>query len=82
MKTFRIDKKTEQALKQLAQSENKSESSIIREAIVAYIASKKRKASSFELGSALFGKASSGDKDGSATYKTRLKTKIREKATR
>jgi hypothetical protein len=77
-----MDKKTEQELKNLAQSENKSESTIIREAIVAYIASKKPKGNSYKEGAKLFGAVASGDGTGSVSYKSKLKSKIREKAAR
>ncbi len=81
MKTVRLNEKLEKELKNLSIQENVSESNIIREALTEYI-SKKTNKKPYNIGEHLFGKVGSGDNNRSTTYKSRLKTRIREKTAR
>jgi len=79
MKSVRLPKELEEELDALSSTTNKSHSLIIREALVEYIAKEKKYTRPFETGKKYFGKHGSGDNDGSVTYKSRIKEKIREK---
>ena len=88
MKTIRLDNKLEASLKQYARQRDVSESQVIREAISEYLEKKDIKASSYTIGKPYFGKYGSGsgsDKEKgnrSITYKSRFKSKVREKTSR
>lgn len=82
MKSFRLNKQLEQDLKNQADLEDKSESEIVREALVEYMVAKKTKKSSYDLGKAFFGEVGSNDSKLSETYKSQLKAKIGAKTTR
>lgn len=84
MKSVRLHKELEKKLKKRAYTDNKSESEIVREALVAYLSDADQKESSYALGQSLFGQTASSEttSNRSATYKSRLKSKIREKTSR
>jgi Arc/MetJ-type ribon-helix-helix transcriptional regulator len=81
MISFRINKELEKKIDQLAKQRNLTRSEVIREAIQEYVVNKESAHHPYDLGKEWFGKEGSGDKDRSTTYKSRLKSKLREKYT-
>jgi Arc/MetJ-type ribon-helix-helix transcriptional regulator len=84
MKSVRLNKDLEKQLKKRAYADNISESEVVREALVAYLSNTDNKESSYSVGKTLFGQTSSSQNTSnrSTTYKSRLKSKIREKTSR
>ncbi len=76
MLTVRLPNELETEIDRIASAERKTRSDIVKEALREYIASHRDRGSSYELGQDLFGVASSGESDRSATYKQRLKDKL------
>ncbi len=79
MLNVRLDKDTEKKLRDYAEQNATSKSSIVKEALAMYFSKTNQKQTSFDLGADLFGPASSGQSDLSKTYKSKLKKKINEK---
>jgi len=76
MLSVRLPIELETEIDRLASAEKKTKSDIIKEALREYIAAHRDRSSSYEIGQDLFGIASSGESDRSATYKQRLKDKL------
>ncbi len=71
----------EHELEILSNQKNISRSEIIKEALVEYMAKEKTYNNPYESGRQYFGKFGSGEHDRSVTYKSRIKSKLREKRT-
>jgi hypothetical protein len=69
----------EKDLEAIADQKKTSRSKIVKEALVEYMAKEKKYNQPFELGERYFGKYGSGKADRSTTYKSRIKSKIRDK---
>lgn len=76
MRSVRLSDKLEKKLARLSNQKNVSRSSIIKEALVEYIANHKKDSTPYELGKDSFGTYSSGNNDRSVTYKARIKEKL------
>ena len=81
MLNVRLDEDTNRRLTEYSQQHDSSKSSIVKEALAMYFNKEKSKQLPFSLGSDLFGTAKSGKSDHSTTYKTKVKSKLREKHT-
>lgn len=79
MPSVRLPEELEKELEYLSDQKNVSRSNIIKEAIVEYIAKEKKYNNPYETGKHYFGKRGSGEGNLSVTYKSRMKSKIREK---
>jgi len=82
MLSVRLDNSMEEQLNLLSRQKDISKSQIIKDSLVYYFDMLKKETkqkSSYELGSELFGKYSSGQEELSATYKQKLKSKITRK---
>ncbi|MEQ8471124.1 MAG: CopG family transcriptional regulator [Marinoscillum sp.] len=79
MLNVRLDDNTEKALKKYASEHDMTKSSVVKEALVAYLSKKENDQHPYALGADLFGAAASGSTDLSSTYKSRLKQKLNEK---
>ena len=79
MITVRLPLEIKQRLEVLAESENKSKSDIIREALALFMFKEESQKDSYELGKEYFGKYGSGDGKLSANYKKRIKEKLNAK---
>jgi metal-responsive CopG/Arc/MetJ family transcriptional regulator len=77
MRSVRLSDKLETELDRLSNQKNVSRSSIIKEALVEYIAHQKKESTPYEKGKEYFGKYKSSDDDRSVTYKTRIKEKLK-----
>jgi metal-responsive CopG/Arc/MetJ family transcriptional regulator len=77
MRSVRLSEKLEKELDRMSSQKNVSRSSIIKEALVEYIANHKKESTPYELGKEYFGTYKSSDNDRSVTYKTRIKEKLR-----
>ncbi len=88
MKSIRLSEKLQKELKMLSEQENISESDVIREALTAYIVSKKQTLSSFDLGKRFFESSDALNPEISVThnlsetYKSVLKEKFHAKTHR
>lgn len=76
MLTVRLPNELETEVARLASAARKTKSDIVKEALREYIGSHRDRSSSYEVGQDLFGIASSGESDRSATYRQRLKDKL------
>ncbi|MEM7552093.1 MAG: CopG family transcriptional regulator [Bacteroidota bacterium] len=81
MLNVRLTKDTEKQLNEYCQDEGVTKSMVVKEALVAYLSQKKVSKSPYEAGEDLFGQEGSGVTNHSATYKQKLKDKIRGKHT-
>jgi len=81
MKTVRLNNKLEKSLKSYAKRNDLSESQVIREALTAYITEREKQESSYTIGENYFGNTGSGSSDNSQRYKSKIKSKLREKTT-
>lgn len=81
MLSVRLDNEMENELNYFSKEKNISKSKIIKDSLSYYfnMLKNENKKSSYELGSNLFGKYSSGNSDLSTTYKQKLKDKINAK---
>lgn len=77
MRSVRLSDQLEKELDRLSNQKNVSRSSIIKEALVEYIARQKKESTPYEKGKEYFGKYKSSDDDRSVTYKTRIKEKLK-----
>lgn len=81
MRSIRLSEEVEKDLENLADQKKVSRSDIVKEALVEYMAKEKKYNQPYELGERYFGKHGSGDSDRSVTYKSRIKSKLRDKRT-
>lgn len=79
MRSVRLPEEIEKELEILSKQKKVSRSEIVKEALVEYMAKEKKYNQPYELGAVYFGKRGSGEKDRSATYKSRIKSKINAK---
>lgn len=79
MRSVRLPEEIEKELESLAYQKNVSRSTIIKEALVEYMAKEKKYNNPFETGEKYFGRHGSGEHNRSATYKSQIKSKIRGK---
>ena len=79
MINVRLDKKTENVVKEYATAHDVSKTMIVKEALAMYFSKKELAQNPFELGKDLFGTQSSGQSDLSQSYKSRLKDKLSAK---
>ncbi|MBL0708729.1 MAG: hypothetical protein JJW00_06755 [Sulfurimonas sp.] len=82
MLSVRLESSLENQLSFFAEQNHTSKTKIIKNALVHYFEMLKKESkdrSSYELGSELFGKYSSGDGSLSTTYKQKLKEKLHAK---
>lgn len=79
MINVRLDKKTENVVKEYATTHDVSKTMIVKEALAMYFSKKELAQNPFELGKDLFGTQSIGQSDLSQSYKSRLKDKLRAK---
>ncbi len=82
MLSVRLPGELEKKIKQLATTEGRTKTEIIRTALEAYVRSNDQTASPYELGKDLFGRHGSGRGDLSVSYKNKVKERIREKRSR
>ena len=81
MLNVRLDESTNRKLSEYSKHQNTSKSSIVKEALAMYFNKEQSKQLPYSLGRDLFGIAKSGNEDNSVAYKSKLKTKLREKHT-
>lgn len=81
MLTVRLPNHLEHLLNVVSQTEQKTKTEIIKEALQTYIMDfqSKKKQTPYELGKDLFGACGSGDGNLSSTYKEKLTEKLHEK---
>lgn len=79
MLNVRLDKETEEKLKQYAEEYDMSKTMVVKEALATYLARKDLQKQPFTLGEDLFGVDGSDQSDRSKTYKARLKKKLNAK---
>jgi hypothetical protein len=81
MLTVRLPDNLEHLLNVVSQTEKKTKTQIVKEALQAYIVDlqSKKKQTPYELGKDLFGTCGSGDGSLSTTYKEKLTTRLNEK---
>ena len=82
MLNVRISEDTEKELAQYCQDQGISKSAVLKEALMAYLAQKRKTKNAFDAGADLFGQEGSGSKVLSATYKKKLKEKLHAKHAR
>ncbi len=79
MLTVRLPDHLERELDRLAAEEGTTKTQIVRRALERYMAAHREQRTSFELGEAFFGRYGSGERTLSATYKERIREKLRAK---
>jgi hypothetical protein len=79
MLNVRLSDDTEKELVRYCLDEGVSKSTVVKEALVAYLGQRRKTRSAFEAGSDLFGQEGSGFTDGSVSYKKKLKAKLKAK---
>lgn len=79
MLTVRLPDHLERELERLAAEERTTKTQIVRRALERYVAAQRDERSSFELGEGFFGRYGSGESTRSATYKGRVREKLRAK---
>lgn len=79
MRSVRLPEDIDKELESLANQKKVSRSDIIKEALVEYMAKEKKYSKPFEVGVRYFGKHGSGESGRSTTYKSRIRSKIRDK---
>lgn len=82
MLNIRLSEDTEKELVRYCQDEGVSKSTVVKEALEAYLVQRRKTKSPFEAGADLFGQEGSGFKDGSVSYKKKLKQKLHAKYAR
>jgi predicted DNA-binding protein len=75
MVTVRLPEEMEKALNRYAKMHDRSKSQVIKEALACYL-EREDVSTPYTLGADLFGRYGSGEKDGSTTYKSRIKKMI------
>lgn len=81
MLNVRLSKETEKKLLQYCENEGLSKSTVVKEALVAYLSQKQGDKSAYEAGVDLFGQEGSNDSNSSVSYKQQLKDKLNAKHT-
>lgn len=81
MLSVRLPGELEKRVKQIATTEGRTKTEIIRTALEAYVKSKDQTESAYNLGKNLFGRHGSGHGDLSTSYKIKVKERIRAKRT-
>ena len=79
MISLRLPSNLEDKLNKISKDENISKTEIIKQALISYMKEYSRKQNPYELGSELFGKYGSGNRNLSKDYKKLLKEKFHEK---
>lgn len=79
MLTVRLPEELESEISRLAEREHRPKSEIVKEALQAYLSAQRQRQNSYELGKDLFGVSASGSREGSSTYKERVREKVRDK---
>ncbi len=79
MLNVRLSDDTEKELARYCLDEGISKSAVVKEALEAYLIQCRKVKSAFEAGADLFGQEGSGSKDGSVSYKKKLKEKLHAK---
>lgn len=79
MLNVRLNKEEEEKLNAYIQEHNLSKTQVVKEALAMYYSRNEIKNSPYELGKDLFGRAGSGKKDASTTYKQSYKDYLNEK---
>jgi predicted transcriptional regulator len=79
MLNVRLSDDTEKELVRYCHDEGVSKSTVVKEALVAYLAQRRKTQSAFESGADLFGQEGSGFTNGSVSYKKKLKEKLHAK---
>jgi Ribbon-helix-helix protein, copG family. len=82
MLNVRLSEETEKELIRYCEDAGLSKSNVVKEALVAYLAQKRKTKSAFDAGADLFGQEGSGSSDQSVSYKKKLKEKLHAKHTR
>jgi hypothetical protein len=81
MLSVRLPQELEKKVRRIAASEKLTTTEVVRTALEAYVGSKDKVPSSYDLGKDLFGKHGSGRGDLSVSYKRQVKERIRAKYT-
>lgn len=79
MLNVRISDDTEKELVRYCLDEGVSKSTVVKEALEAYLVQRRKTKSAFEAGADLFGQEGSGSKNNSTSYKKKLKQKLHAK---
>lgn len=79
MLNVRLSDKEEKQLTDYTKLNNIPKSQVVREALAVYFSEKRDVSNPFDIGEDLFGQEGSGRPDGSTSYKSHLKDKLREK---
>ncbi len=79
MLNVRVSQETEKELLRYCLDEGVSKSTVVKEALEAYLSQKRKVKSAYEVGADLFGQEGSGFKDQSTAYKKKLKEKLNVK---
>jgi predicted transcriptional regulator len=82
MLNVRLSDDTEKELVRYCLDEGMSKSMVVKEALVAYLAQRRKTRSAFEAGADLFGQEGSGSTDNSVSYKNKIKIKLHAKYAR
>lgn len=82
MLNVRLSDDTEKELARYCLDEGVSKSTVVKEALEAYLAQRRKTSSSFEAGIDLFGQEGSGSTNNSFSYKQKLKEKLHAKYAR
>ncbi len=81
MLNVRLTDDTEKELVRYCLDEGVSKSTVVKEALVAYLTQRRKTNSAFEAGADLFGQEGSGAANNSVSYKEKLKEKLHAKYT-
>lgn len=79
MLNVRISEDTEKELARYCLDQGVSRSTVVKEALEAYLSQRRKTKSAFDAGADLFGKEGSGKKDNSVSYKKKLKERLHAK---
>jgi len=82
MRSVRLNKELEQKIDSIAKQKEISRSEVIREALNEYVVNHNISTRPYEIGKTWFGARGSGESDRSVTFKSRIKSRLREKHTR
>jgi predicted transcriptional regulator len=82
MLNVRLSDDTEKELLRYCLDEGVSKSTVVKEALEAYLVHRRKTRSAFEAGADLFGQEGSGFKNGSVSYKKKIKEKLHAKHAR
>lgn len=82
MVTVRLPEELEREMDRYATARRATKTEVISLALKDYLDRQGTPTDPYDLGADLFGRASSGDRDGSITYKRRFREKLRERRAR